>query len=155
EKKQQLLRAQREAGSASASLSVKHETLERHLGAEKPATVGEPSERSREESKAALKTTKRNSADRKALTTLDKRIDTEKRLADVYGQWSDAVTGEQWSLFHNALRGVLLILAIAITGILVNDWLKRILGRMSIERRRVGTLRTATRVALQIIGVLA
>ena len=60
-----------------------------------------------------LETTKRRAADRKTLATLDKRIDNEKQLANVYGQWIGVVAAEQRSLVNGALRGVLVILAIA------------------------------------------
>jgi small-conductance mechanosensitive channel len=85
---------------------------------------------------------------------LDKRIDIEKRLAVKYGQWIDIVASEQRVEVNRSLRGVLVILAIAISGVLLDHWLKRILGNMSIERRRVATLRSATRLMLQIAGLL-
>ena len=68
----------------------------------------------REESATILETTKRRAADRKTLATLAKRIDNEKQLANTYGQWIGVVAAEQRSLVNGGLRGVLVILAIAI-----------------------------------------
>ena len=101
-----------------------------------------------------LKTTKRRAADQKTLATLDKRIDNEKQLANVYGQWIGVVAAEQRSIVNGGLRGVLVILAIAIIGLFVDDWIGSLLGKLSMDRRQVETLRTVTRVTLQIVGVL-
>jgi len=55
---------------------------------------------------------------------------------------------------NGALRGVLIILGIAIVGLFVDGWIEGLLGKMSMDRRQVATLRTVTRVVLQIVGVL-
>jgi hypothetical protein len=149
QKQVRLWRAKDDAQASATMHAAQHDSLDRQLDAQKdkaePALAG---------SRAALNTTKQTAADRKSLATLDKRIDTEKRLAAKYGQWIDVVAAEQRAEINGALRGVLVILAIAIAGLLLNDWLKRILGNMAIERRRVATLRSAARVMLQIGGVL-
>ena len=49
---------------------------------------------------------------------------------------------------------MLVILAIAIIGLFVNDWIGNLLGKLSMDRRQVETLRTVTGVTLQIAGVL-
>ena len=153
QKQLQLRRAKQDAFSSAAALAAKHDSLEKQLDAAKEKSVSQVG-LSREESITALKTTQHSANDRKASATLDKRIDAEKRLANLYGQWSDVVAAEQWAQVNKGLRGVLAILAIAIIGLLCDHWLRSLVGKMSIERRRVGTLRTATRVMLQIAGVL-
>lgn len=150
QKQLRLWHAKDDALSSATMRAAQHDSLDRQLDAQKdksgPAVAGN--------SRAALTTTKQTSADRKSLSTLDKRIDTEKRLAAKYGEWIDVVAAEQRAQLNGALRGVLVILAIAIIGLLLDHWLKRVLGKMSIERRRVATLRSATRVTLQIGGLL-
>src|SRR5262249_16017752 len=149
QKQLQLRRAQEDAVSSATTLGVKHDSLERQLDAQKEVS---PSGGDRDQPRSAIKTTKRNAADRKSLTNLDKQIDTEKSRGDVYKQWIDVVAAEQRSLVNGALGGVLVIVATAIVGILLNDWVRRLLGRTSVERRRAATLQTTTRVALQITG---
>ena len=160
QKQVRLRSAKQDAESAATTLAAQHDSLDRQLEAQKdtpPALAGNaaaPSDHGRSESLATLKTTKQTAADRKSLSTLDKRIDTEKRLAATYAQWIDVVGAEQRAEVNGALRGVLAILAIAIFGLLFDHWLRRFLGNMSIERRRVATLRSATRVMLQIAALL-
>src|SRR4029077_13481818 len=105
QKQLQLWRAKQDAISSAINLAAKHESFEQQLGTQKEEPAGHvangnatPSAAStnseglsREESMAALKTTKRSTADRKMLATLDKRIDNEKQLANVYAQWIDVV----------------------------------------------------------------
>jgi mechanosensitive ion channel-like protein len=161
QKQVRLWRAKDDAESSASMRAAQHDSLDRQLDAQKDKSVpalaenaAPPPHAGREGSRAALNTAKQTATDRKSLTALDKRIDTEKRLAAQYGQWIEVVAGEQRAEVNGALRGVLVILAIAIFGLLLDHWLKRILGNMSIERRRVATLRSATRVTLQIGGVL-
>jgi small-conductance mechanosensitive channel len=161
QKQVRLWRAKHDAESSATMRAAQHDSLDRQLDAQKDKSVPDladkaaaPPDVGRAGSQAALNTAKQNAADRKSLATLDKRIETEKRLAATYAQWIDIVDAEQRVEVNGSLRGVLIILAIAIFGLLLDHWLKRILGNMSIERRRVATLRSATRVMLQIAGVL-
>jgi small-conductance mechanosensitive channel len=169
QKQLQLRRAKQDATSAATALSTKHNSLEQQIGAQKakspspvvprsaastPNTDGERTNPSREESAAMVKTTKGRAADQKTLVTLAKRIDDEKQLASVYGKWADVVAAEQRSVVNGGLRGVLVILAIAIIGLFVDGWIESLLGKMSKDRRQVETLRAVTRVTLQIVGVL-
>ena len=166
QKQLQLWQAKADATSAAAEFASKHESIlaqsEKSSGAvaqtssatSAPVAGGNGANPSHEESEARLESTKRRAADQKTLATLDKRVDNEKQLANVYGQWISVVAAEQRSLINGALRGVLVILAIAILGLFVDDWIGSLVGKMSMDRRQVGTLRTATRVTLQIIGVL-
>jgi small-conductance mechanosensitive channel len=169
QKQLQLWHAKQDATSAATALSMKHNSLQQQIGAQKekspgPVVPGSPASTpiaggkrtnpSREESAAMVKTTKRRAADQKMLATLAKRIENEKQLANVYGKWVDVVAAEQRSAVNGGLRGVLVILAIAIIGLFVDGWLESLLRKMSMDRRQVETLRTVTRVTLQIVGVL-
>jgi small-conductance mechanosensitive channel len=181
-KQLQLWRAKQEAVSAAAALGLKDNSLERQLGAQAtgaqndtstgpgvpagpPATPlaggkrdtpsGAPSGAPTGESSATLlETTQRRAADRKTLATLAKRIDNETLLANTYGQWIGVVAAEQRSLVNGALRGVLVILAIIIVAVLIDYAIGAIIRKTSMDRRQVATLRTVTRVTLQIVVVL-
>ena len=169
QKQLQLWRAKQGAISTATALVTKHNSLDQQIGAQNekltgpvvPGRAGDTAipggngaNTSRADSAAILETTKRRAADRKTLATLDKRIDNEKHLANVYGDWIGVVAAEQRSLVNGGLRGVLVILTIAIIGLFIDDWIANVLRKMSMDRRQVETLRTATGVTLQIVGVL-
>src|SRR5262249_4897616 len=71
-----------------------------------------------------------------------------------YGQWIGVVAGQQRALVHGGLIGVIVILAICLVGLFLDDWIARLLGRMSLDRRQGETLRATVGVTLQVIGVL-
>src|SRR5262249_55754376 len=169
QKQLHLWSVKQDAISAARALATKHDSLEQQIDAQDekptgrvvqgsatstPMPGGNPANPSREESMLMLERTKRRSADRKALADLAKRIDNEKELANVYGQWIGVVASEQRWLVNGGLRGVLLILVIAIIGLFVDGWIGRLLTKMSMDRRQVETLRTTGRVTLHIVGVL-
>jgi small-conductance mechanosensitive channel len=164
-----LWEAKQEAVSTATALVAQHNSLDQQIGeqnqksgptvapgaaASTPKPAAKSGNRSREESAAILKRTKERAADRRTLTTLDNRIDNEKQLSDVYAQWIGVVASEQRSLVNGGLRDAGIILAIALAGLFVDDWIGRLLGKVSMERRQAETLRTVTRVTLQIVGVL-
>jgi hypothetical protein len=174
QKQLQLWRAKQEALSAAAALALKDDFLERHLGAQAtgaqndtstgagepggppstPVVGGKRDAPSGEGSATILETTQRRAADRKTLVTLAKRIDNETQLAKTYGQWIGMVAAEQRSLVNGGLRGVLVILAIAIIAVLIDYAIGALVRKTSMDRRQVATLRTATGVTLQIMVVL-
>jgi small-conductance mechanosensitive channel len=165
-KQTQLWRAKQEATSSASTLAAKHDALQQKIGGQKENSpgsdasstaaiaAGQSASPTREQSAAMVKTTKRRAAEQKTVATLDKRIDNEKQLANVYGKWIDVVAAQQRSVLNRALRGVLVILAIAVIGMFFDGWVERVLAKMSMDRRQVQTLRTVTRVTLQIVGVL-
>ena len=163
-----LWRAKQEAESAAALFSVKHDALAAQIeaGGKKPtepgaevsaATTskpGRPAKQSREESSAMLKATKSRAADQKTLASFDKRVDNHKQLAGTYGNWIDVVAVKQRSLLHGVLMGLVVVFGILLIGVFFDNWLEHLLGKTSLDRRQVETLRTVTRVALQVAGVL-
>ncbi len=164
-----LWQAKQEAESAAASFSARHNALEVQIAAKKtsalpaqretnPGQTSASGERraklNREESTALVKSTKRRSADEKALASLDKRIDDQRQLAENYGKWIEVIAAKQRGVVHVALNGLAFILVILLIGIFFDSWLERLLGKTSLDRRQVETMRTLTRVAVQICAVL-
>src|SRR2546423_487199 len=166
----QQARVQQLTQSVATFLAGQHDALDKRLEQEKIASphlghhakqaagaVAAPTaeaNRSHEESAALLTQTKRISADEKALTTLDKRVEAQKELAAVYSHWIAVVAGKQRAVVQRALIGVVIILGILLVGLFFDDWLETLLGRTSLDRRQVETLRTVTRVAVQVFAVL-
>lgn len=168
EKQLLLGQAKQDAAAMAAALAGKHNSLEQQIEAQREpqrsdqkassaansAAGAMPVGPSRAESAAMVNATKHRAAAQKMLANFDKRIENEKALDDVYGKWSEVISGEQRSVVHAALRGLLLILVIAILGLFVDGWMEHLLGRVSMDRRQVGTVRAVTRFTLQVVGVL-
>jgi small-conductance mechanosensitive channel len=169
QKQSELWHAKRDAESLAASFSAKHNAREAQVAAAKkessearaqapagttPSNAGKRANRSREESTALIRETKRRSADEKALASLDKRMDDEKQLAELYGNWIEVLAAKQRAIVHRVLTGVAIILGILLIGLYFDNWLERLLGRTSLDRRQVETLRTVTRVGVQVFAVL-
>jgi small-conductance mechanosensitive channel len=167
--KQQLLTwAQAAAENAAADLTKQHDALDVRIDAAKAAlpqlahhakNAGAPRQdartsRSHDESADLLQKTKQISADQKALASFDRRADTRKQLAGIYGQWLDVVEGQRRNEIYLTLRGVLVILAIALVLLFFDRWMESLLGKTSLDRRQVETLRTVTRVSIQVLAVL-
>ena len=171
-KKQLLLwRAKEQTEETETTLATKHNALDSQVQAEKsaaqaaspapgaPAPAAKPAagahpQRSREEAAALVTATKQRSARQKRLATFDKRIDDEKDLAGVYTKWIGVVAAQQRIVVNHSLRGVAIILGIALIGLFFDGWIARLLVRASLDRRQVETLRAVTRVSLQVAGVV-
>ena len=155
-----LWRAKLDAESVAVSLALKHTALEKQINEQRGSSsqtspvAQERTGNSREESAAIVKNTMRRAADQKALTILDKRIGNEKQLADTYGKWISVVAAKQRAVLHRGMIGVAVILGILVVGLFFNGWLEHLLGKTSLDRRQVETLRTVTRVSLQVFAVL-
>jgi small-conductance mechanosensitive channel len=110
--------------------------------------------RSAAEAKDAIATTRAVTADQRNLAGYDKRIDNEKELSATYGQWIELVSEHQHAEVRRLLIGVAIILGIALIGLFFDTWLEDLLGRTSLDRRQMQTLRATVRVSVQVGAVL-
>src|SRR6266481_3091937 len=160
QKQLHLWRAKQDAESAAASFSSKHAALEKQVSTQKqqlsqtPAVAQGQTAESREESAALVKTTRRRAGDQKTLTNLDKRIADETQLANVYANWISVVAAKQRAVLRRGMIGVAIILGILLIGLFFDGWLEHLVGKTSLDRRQVETLRAVTRVTLQVLAVL-
>src|SRR6266852_1566571 len=160
QKQLQLWQAKHDAASAAASFSSKHAALENQVGVlkqqsnQRPDVAQGQTSGSREESAALVKTTRRRAGDEKAMTILGKRIANETQLADVYGGWISVVAAKQRAVLHRGMIGLAIILVILLVGLFFDGWFEHLLGKTSLDRRQVETLRAVTRVTLQVLAVL-
>jgi small-conductance mechanosensitive channel len=90
----------------------------------------------------------------KQMTGLDKRMDDEKQLAAVYGRWADLVAAQKLAALHEILFGVLWILLALLIVLSIGGWLERLGAKLAADRRRLLTLRTVIRVAVEAVGVV-
>jgi len=117
-----------------------------------PATASAP--RSHEDAAALLGQTKSISADQKILTMLDRRIADQHQLGRIYRQWSGMVAAEAQAVEHELLLNALIIVVIALALLFLDQWLQRLLDNPKLDRRQVETLRSITRAALRVVGIL-
>jgi small-conductance mechanosensitive channel len=160
QKQLQLWRAKQDAEAAAVSFSAKHAALEKQTNSQKqqssqssPVLQGQAADK-REESAALAKSTRRRAGDQKMLTILGKRIGNETQLADVYGKWISIVAAKQRAVLNRGMIGVAIILVILLVGVFFGGWLEHLLGKTSLDRRQVETLRAVTHVTLQVLAVL-
>ena len=119
-----------------------------------PAAAAAPAQRSHEDAATLLGQTKSISADQKILTLLDRRIADQRQLARVYQQWSALVATEAEAAEHQLLLNALIIVVIALALLFLDQWLQHLLDNPKLDRRQVETLRSITRAALRVIGIL-
>jgi small-conductance mechanosensitive channel len=169
QKQLHLWHAKQDAESMAMSLAAEHNVLESQISAEKSRATqtaglvtssanagssGKHANLNREESTALVKATKLRASEQKTLAGFGKRIDDQKQLAEVYSKWTVVIAAKQRSVIHQMLTGLVVILGILLVGIFFDSWLERLLGKTSLDRRQVETMRTVTRVAVQICAVL-
>ena len=158
--------AKQQAESVAALLSAKHNTLEAQVdsakanaspagdaGAQNQQAAG-GTDAAASDTTSQLNKAKKRSTNRKILSGFDQRIDDQKQLADNYAKWIAAVAAKQRVVVHRALTGVIIIFALLLIGLFFDGWLEKLLGRTALDRRQVETLRTVTRVSLQVVAVL-
>jgi len=169
QKQQRLAQARQAAESATVSLAAKHDALDAQIETAKQASpdlaahakkTAAPSDRtagksrSHDESAAAVARMKQIVSDQKDLPNLDRRADYERQLAAVYASWSDLVGARQRAVVRQILIGLVIALVIALVGLFFNTWLETLLGKTSLDRRQMQTLRATARVSVQVAAVL-
>jgi small-conductance mechanosensitive channel len=170
-KKWQLADAKAKSDAAAAALAAQHNALDAKVEEQKekspelahhskkgadatPVARTSAAEKSQEDSVALLKKTQEIAGEQKTLAALDKRVEMHKELSAIYGQWMQLVAAQQWTVFHRAVAGVLIILVIALVALFFSTWMNSIVSRLTMDRRQIQSLHTVTRVSLQFIALL-
>jgi len=94
------------------------------------------------------------SEDQKAVSDLDKRIQDQTELAEVYANWSALVAGRQRLAVHGMLESVLWILLILLSVYIVGRLIDRYFVELSADKKRLVTLRAVVWFAVQAVAVL-
>jgi len=89
------------------------------------------------------------------LTLLDQRIAIRKDVVDLYGKWRAVVSARMTRTLHTSLIDIAVVIGILLGLLFLDRWLESLLGRTRLDRRQIATLRTVTRVGLQIVGIVA
>jgi len=170
QKQLQLWKAKADTETAIAALTMKHNALEAQLEAEKAAVpelahhakgadaknaLSQVSAAHKSQQQAAdlLNQTQRLARTQRILSAYDQRIETKKDLVDVYAQWIGVVAAHQRAVVHQATMGIAIILAIALIGLFFTSWMDTLVKNLNMDRRQIESLRTVTRVSLQILGL--
>jgi small-conductance mechanosensitive channel len=111
-----------------------------------PASVGG--------SQGLAATTRQIAAEQSRLTLRAQRVTARQRLAKTYGDWEAVVGTQANALLHSCLIDVTIVLAAFLVLLVIDRTLEKLLGRASVDRRQVATLRSVVGVSCQIIGVV-
>jgi small-conductance mechanosensitive channel len=162
-----LLEAQQQANDAVNSLTQKHGDLQKGLSdsfqtvdsgeeANSALARGAPPTPATNPSQHAAKlaTINKLSQKTKTLASYDKRIDLERQIAGVYGDWAGVVSVQLQQTLHAILRSLLWIFLALLGLALVEGAIERFYFKLGPDRRRLGTTRLALRFVSQMIGIL-
>jgi small-conductance mechanosensitive channel len=164
--KRQLLlwRAKAETDALVGTLSSRHDALDQQLQIAKSkagssATGGALAPVARlawhdNDAAAVVQSTRDRAVLQKKLADYDKRIGDQKELSGVYEKWIGVVAAEQRIVLNSVLRGVAIILVIALVGLFIEGWIAGLLARTKLDRRQLETMRSASRVTLQVVAVI-
>jgi small-conductance mechanosensitive channel len=164
-RKQLLLwRAKAETETTIRTLSSQHDALDGQLQTEKSkagsnADGGALAPAARlawndNDAGAVVQSTKDRSVLQKKVAAFDKRGADQKELDGVYDKWIAVVAAKQRTVMNAILKGVAIILVIALIGLFVDGWVAGILARTKLDRRQLETMRSASRVTLQVLAVV-
>jgi small-conductance mechanosensitive channel len=165
DKKLQLWQAKQDAESAAVEFTKRRDAIQSTIKTNTQPDRGAPgggrtqpvsedfTGSTHEASSDLVRATKRRSADMKALTSFEERIEDQKNLAETYRKWLDVVSAQQRRVIHRALSGIAVIVAILLIGIFFDSWLKRLLNKVRLDARQAETLHAVISTGLQIIAL--
>jgi small-conductance mechanosensitive channel len=164
---ERLQQAERDARAQGAELKISHEKAdqadkEQEAQESTPRAEGSAAAQSGNATVAtssnpgAAKVTglKTRSANRKNLQVLDKRLEDETQLADMYQRWSGLIRERARQRAHLLLYCLLGILVIASLTTVFDVWVSRSLAKLSVVRRQVHTFRSVAGYAIRGVGVI-
>ncbi len=159
---QRLLDAQQQAKNYAATLTRKHQALEKGLtdtlGSDEISSEGgeESATAATDQNKhaATLANLHNLSQNSKILAQYDKRIQAEEQLADLYGRWAGVLNLQRRAALHAVLRSLVWILLALIGLVLAEAVIERFYVSLGPDRRRLGTMRLVLRFISQVIGVM-
>jgi hypothetical protein len=152
DKRTALVRAGAAADSTAAALRQRHDSIQAR--ASRRLQSRDATGITHDSATALVAEARRQSLREKALSTLDRRVDNQQQLAAVFASWTTIVDRQERAAINRVLRSLATLLAIALLGILLLQWAERTTSSLSMDRRRVHTLRMVGRVTLQVLGLL-
>ena len=138
-------------GRIRTEQSVKQETRQQATGLREKAARGVAS---KEAAAAAVESFQHFSNDQKLLSGLSKQLQDEKELGEIYGNWIALAAMQQRAVLHGMLRSMLWILLILCLVYLAHHLVDRFYSGATPDKKRLLSLRSVLRFALQAVGVL-
>jgi small-conductance mechanosensitive channel len=117
---------------------------------EAPADGASPKQAARD----TLAALRHLSEDQKAVSDLDKRIQDQQELADIYTNWEVLVAARQRVAVHGMLQSVLWILLICLVVYFTGRLIDRYFVDLAADKRRLVSLRAVVWFAVQAVGLL-
>jgi small-conductance mechanosensitive channel len=164
---QQLVEARNDALLSIQVLGRKHDILAKQIASQseqkqtaKQKAAGLTSAPSaadvsaKQAAKEAISSLHRFSNDQRVLSDLDKRIQNQQELADVYKNWGTLVYARQLTALHGILQSFLWILLIALLVYLSKLALDGYFADLAPDKKRLVTLRAVLWFAIQALGIL-
>ncbi len=168
EKNADLQQARDETSQKQQRLAQRHEALTQKVEKEKEdreaakqqakgfANSGKAA--SRDESKAAataaLESLKQYTRDQKNLADLGRRVQDEQDLNEIYASWIGIVEARERSAMHHMIQALLWILLVIFAVYVAGRVIDQLFTGVSAENKRIDTLRSVVKFAVQAIGAL-
>jgi small-conductance mechanosensitive channel len=157
--------AQQGALAAGSNRDAERDALQNQVKQEKPArdetrqkatnaTALSDAADKKQAASDALNSIKRFSNHERLLADLAKRSQDQQELADIYGRWLTVVVAQQRAVLHGIIGSTLWILLVVLIAYLVSRAVDRFAAGLAPEKRRLVTLRTVARFAIQTVAVL-
>ena len=154
----QLGAAQDDALAAADALKERLAALEKEAAGEPPAAPGQPADKTAppqpaapDDSSATLEMLRQQSRTQKILAGNKLRLRDMADLAATYGKWDALEAAKQMEAGRSILFSLLWIALIVLVGVGANMAARRIFLRMTIDRRRLHTLKTLSRFSVQAL----
>lgn len=161
ENQKRLREAQQQANTAAESLTRKHEALEKGLtdtaqGDDLGSTPNDTTTAPQAENQQAATLANLNTLSQKTrlLSEYDKRIQAEKQLVTIYGDWDTILQDQLRVALHAMLRSLLWILLALLFLVVAEGLIERFYMSLGPDRRQLSTMRLVLRLVSQFIGVL-
>ena len=160
-KQRQLQQAHDDASQAAENLTQKRDILQRKVSSEeavkqqvRQATANLQASPAGKNTAAAIASLHQLSTDQKDLSDQAKQIRDHQELADTYSSWIAVVQSHKQTALHGMFRSILLIMLIVLVVYEAGLLIDRLFVDVTLEHRRLRTLRVVVRFAVQAIGLL-
>ena len=168
DKKAQLQQARDETSQKQQRLTQRHATLAAQVEKDKESReaakqqakgfAGSTTVATREASKTAASTAldslKQYTRDQKNLADLGRRLQDEQDLNEIYASWMELVGVRERAALHRLIEALLWILLVLFVIYLSGRVIDHLFTGMSAENKRIDTLRSVVKFAVQAIGAL-
>lgn len=144
-----LQQAQRDATQDAAAYTSQQTAFQKQIDGASNGAANSASDQA-----TRLAAIRDGSAQRQILGIYVDRIQTEKRLATVYGKWAAQVKVQHNIVLHLIVRSLSLILLILICVLLLDALVRHFTNHPSLDRRQTQTLRSILQLGIQALGIV-